>query len=325
MTNFFNKFKIPTLLGLSVILLGLISGLYLVLREQVFLSQAAPNLTPQNIAITNITDDSVVISWQTNATATAFITFGQKNTGEQTVLDDRDGNPPAGGPKPHLTHYVTLKNLLPNTNYLFKVTSGKLTSEMMKFDTATPVTNQTGFTPVIGSVMDGSNPLNDGVVYLTIQNAVTASSLIKTGGNFLIPISQIRKTDLSNIFPPTEGTIAKLAIHSDKGSASIQFRLQSSASPLPAIKLGQDIDLTVLTETPVPSPTVKDLDKYDLNNDVKINSADYAILTSCFGKRPNTTLPGNRSCTKADINRDGVINQKDLDLMSQKLKESGSQ
>lgn len=326
MTNFVNKFKIPTLLGLSLILLGLASGLYLVLREQVFLSQAAPNLTPQNITITNITDDSVVISWQTNTAAASFITFGQKNPGEQTVLDDRDGNPAlsGAGPKPHLIHYVTLKNLLPSTNYLFKITSGKLTSEILKFDTATPLINQTGFTPVIGSVMDGSNPLNDGVTYLSIQDTVTASSLIKTGGNFLIPISQIRKNDLSNISPLTEGTTAKLTIRSDKGSASIQFRLQASASPLPVIKLGQDIDLTVPQETPVPSPTVKDLDKYDLNNDGKINSADYAILTSCFGKRPNTTLPGGRSCAKADINGDGVINQKDMDLMSQKLKELGS-
>ena len=324
MTNFFNKFKIPTLLGLSLIFLGIISGLYLVLREQVFLSQAAPNLAPQNIAITNITDDSVVISWQTNTATNSFITYGQKNPGEQTVLDDRDGSPPAGGPKPHLIHYVTLKNLLPSTNYLFKITSGKLTSEVMKFDTASPLINQAGFTPIIGSVMDGNNPLNDGAVYLSIQDAAVQSSLIKAGGNFLIPISQIRKTDLSDVFPLTEETIAKLTINSDKGSASILFKIQTNSYPLPPIKLGQDLDLTVLTETPL-SLTVKDLDKYDLNNDRKINSADYAILTSCFDKRPNTTLPGNRSCAKADINTDGVVNQKDLDLTSQKLKSLGSQ
>ncbi len=321
MTNFFNKFKIPTLLGLSLILLGVASGLYLVLKEQIFLSQAAPNLTPQNIAITNITDNSVVISWQTNAAAASFITFGQKNPGEQTVLDDRDGNTP----KPHLIHYVTLKNLLPDTNYLFKITSGKLTSEMMKFDTATPLTNQTGFTPVIGSVLDGNNPLNDGVAYLSIQNAVAQSSLIKTGGNFLIPISQIRKTDLSNIFSLTEGATAKLTIRSDKGSASILFRLKANSVPLPAIKLGQDIDLTIPQETPEPSPTIKDLGKYDLNGDGKINAADYTIVTSCFGRRLNATLPGGQSCTKADVNSNGVIDQKDLDLMSQKLKELGSQ
>lgn len=321
MTNFFNKFKIPTLLGLGIILLGLISGLYLVLREQIFLSQAAPDLTPQNIAITNITDDSAVISWQTNASTTSFITYGQKDPTEQTVLDDRDGNIP----KPHSIHYVTLKNLLPNTGYLFKITSGKLISEVSKFATAMPLTNQTGFTPIIGSVMNGNNPLNDGFVYLSIQDAAPESSLIKSGGNFLIPISQIRKTDLSDIFPLTAGTTAKLTIHSDKGGASILFKLQANATPLPPVKLGQDIDLTVPQETPMPSSTTNNLDKYDLNNDGKVNSADYAILVSCLGKQPHATLPGNISCLKADIDGDGVIDQKDLNLMSKKLKELGSQ
>lgn len=325
MTTFFNKFKIPTLLGLSLILLGIISGLYLVLREQIFLSQAAPNLAPQNITITNITDDSVVISWQTNATTASFITYGQKNPGEQTALDDRDGSPPTSRPKSHLIHYVTLKNLLPNTNYLYKITSGKLTSETMKFDTATPITNQAGFTPVIGSITDGNNPLNDGVVYLSIQDAITESSLIKTGGNFLIPISQIRNIDLSDVFPLTEETIAKLTIHSDKGNASILFKLKANSSPLPAVKLGQDLDLTVPIETPIPSPAIKDLDKYDLNNDGKINAADFSILATCINKKPAVVLPGKIACMKADIDTDRVINQKDMDLMSQKLKDLGSQ
>lgn len=320
MINFFNKFKIPTLLGLSLILLGLGSGLYLVLREQVFLSQAAPDLTPQNITITNITDESAVISWQTKVAAASFITFGPQNPREQTVLDDRD----TGGPKPHLTHYVTLKNLLPNTSYSFKITSGKIISEIIKFDTATPAVNQTGFNPVIGSVMDGNNPLNDGVAYLSIQDATVQSSLVKTGGNFLISISQIRKTDLKDVFPLTEGVIAKLTILSDKGGASVRFRLHASASPLPAVKLGQDIDLTVPAETPAPSPS-DNLDKYDLNGDRKINTTDYALATSCFGKDPATNLAGGRTCAKADINGDGKIDQKDLDLMSQKLKTLGSQ
>ncbi|MDD5147613.1 MAG: dockerin type I domain-containing protein [Candidatus Daviesbacteria bacterium] len=324
MTNFFNKFKIPTLLGLSLILLGIISGLYLVLREQVFLSQAAPDLAPQNITISNIVEDSVTVSWQTNAPTASFITFGQKNPGEQTVLDDRDSDPPAGGPKPHSLHYVTLKNLLPETNYQFKIISGKFASDILKFETASPLTNQAGFTPIIGSVLNGNKPLDDGIVYLSIPEAVTESALIKTGGNFLIPLSQIRKADLSDIYPLTEETVAKLTINSDEGSASTLFQLKTGM-PLPPIKLGQTIDLTVSQETPTPAPTIKDLDRYDFNSDGKINSTDYAILSSCFGKKPSTTLPGNRSCAKTDINTDGIINQKDLDLMSQKLKSLGSQ
>jgi len=320
MTKFINKFKIPTLLGLGIIFLGIVSGLYLVLREQIFLSQAAPNLTPQNITLTNLTEDSVVISWQTNSAAASFITFGQSSPGEQTALDDRD----TSTPKPHSTHYVTLKNLLPKTNYQFKIISGKISSDIKKFKTASPLTNQTIFPPIIGSVLNGDTPLNDGTVYLSIAGATTQSALIKSGGNFLIPLSQIRKYDLSDKYQLTEGAIAKLTIRSDKGDANVLFQLAVSSLSLPPIKLGEDIDLTLPSATPTPSPS-KDLGQYDLNSDGKINSADYAIAASCFGKKPSTTLPGKISCAKTDINGDGAINQKDLDLMTKKLKELGSQ
>lgn len=319
MIDFINKFKIPTFLGLGIIFLGIAAGLYLVLREQTFLSQAAPNLTPQNITFTNITEDSVVISWQTNSTTVSFISFGQGSPNEQTVLDGRDNNPaPYGaGPKPRLTHYVTLKNLLPKTDYQFKIISGKITSDILKFTTATPASTQTGFTPIIGSVLDGNTPLNDGVAYLSIPDAVTQSALIKTSGNFLIPISHIRKADLSDVYPLSEGVIAKLTIISDKGDAGILFKLQASSPPLPPISLGQNVDLTTLEQTPQPNPIIKDLDKYDLNSDGKINAADNAIILQNFG--PLRQASKNPKEKRADLNEDGVVDQKDLDLMSKQI------
>ena len=320
MMNFINKFKIPTLLGISIILLGLASGVYLVLREQIFFSQAAPNLTPQNITQTNITEGSIVISWQTSSSVVSFITFGQNNPSEQTVLDDRDSNP-----TPHLIHYVTLKNLLPKTTYQYKIMSGKFASDVKKFQTAGPVTSNGEFTPIIGSVLDGNIPVDDGVVYLSISGAFTQSSLVKSGGNFLIPLSQIRKEDLSDIYPLAAGTIIKLTIRSDKGEANILSSLKTNSVPLPGIKLGQNIDLTAPEETPAPSPSVTNINKYDLNNDGKVNSIDYLLLPPCLGKKPSTVLPGNKSCIKADINDGGTIDKEDQDLMTQKLKELSSQ
>lgn len=316
MRNAITKLKIPTLLGLGIIILGITIGVYLVAREQVFLSQATPNLTAQNITVTNITKDSVVISWQTNSPASSFITYGQTTPNEQTGLDDRDN-------KPRSTHYVTLKNLLPQTKYQFRISSGKITSDVLTFETAKPLTNQTGAAPIIGSVLDNNTPLEEGIVYLSIPEATTQSALIKSGGNFLIPLSEIRKADLSD-YQLAEGTVAKLTVQSDKDEANVLFNLQPNSTPLPVIKLGQNIDLTTPEETPQPSPSTKDLDKYDLNGDGKINAADNAIILKNFGKSPKNER-SSPTDKKADINTDGVVNQKDLDLMSQKLTELGSQ
>ncbi len=117
MTNFFSRFKIPTLLGLGIIILGLIAGVYLVLREQIFFSQASSSVAPQNIIVSNITEDSVTISFTTASPATSFITYGLQNPKEQTVLDDRDTDKPTA----RLTHYVTIKNLSGQTNYQYKI------------------------------------------------------------------------------------------------------------------------------------------------------------------------------------------------------------
>lgn len=314
------KFKIPTILGLSIIILGIIVGVYLVLREQVFLSQAAPDMTPEKIVVTNITDNSAAISWQTNSPTPSFVTFGQNNPTEQTVLDDRDTT---GGPKPHFVHYVTLKNLLPKTVYQFKVTSGKLTSDTKKFETATPLINQAGFTPIIGSVLDKGSPLEEGLAYLNLPEAATQSALIKEGGNFLIPLAQMRKTDLSGVYPLAEDIIANLTIQSRQGETQILLKLKANSAPLSPVKLGENIDLTNEV-TPSPTPTDTDLKQYDLNNDGEINANDYGTISSCIGKKPSTILPGNLPCAKADINGDGKIDQKDLDLITQKLKKLNS-
>lgn len=322
--KFFNKFKIPTLLGLAVILLGLLSGLYLILREQIYISQATPNLTPKNITVTNITEDSAVISWQTNSLVTSVVSFGQNAPDEHTALDDRDSHTAESATKSYLSHYVTLKNLLPKTTYQFKIISGKITSNTEKFQTAVPLTRQTDFSPIIGSVLDGENPLQEGVVYLILPEAITQSFLIKSGGNFLIPLSQIRKIDLSDTYQPTAGSIGKLTIRSSKGDTNVSFKLSARSIPLPPINLGPDVDLTTFEASPEASPTVKDLDKYDLNTDGKINSADNAIILQNFGKKPKNKQ-SEEDFKKADLNKDGVVDQKDLDLMAKKLQDLGSQ
>lgn len=310
MKDIFDKFKIPTLLGLGVIIVGIIAGVFLVVKEQIFLSQAATNLTLQNITLSNLTDDSATISWQTSTPIASFITFGQTSPDEQTILDDRDTNLPTGKPKAYSIHYVTIKNLLPKTTYQYKIVSGKILSEINKFTTAAPLNSQTGFRPIIGSVLDEDKPLNEGVAYLSIADTATLSSLIKDTGNFLIPLSQIRKADLSDTYPLTEDTTIKLTVISAKGSVNALFKFKTSDNTLPALKIGQDVDLTTQTQKPA-IPSDEELNIYDLNNDGKINAADNAIILQNFGKNPQNK--------KADLNKDGVVDQKDLDLIAKQI------
>ena len=303
MKGFLNKFKIPTLLGLFIILFGIGAAVSLTLRDQIFISKASPDEKAQNIVVSNISDSSVNISWQTSQSSASFVTFGINSPNEETVLDDRDSE----SPKAHIMHYVTLKNLLPKTSYLYKIVSGRVSSEVGKFTTSSPISSQMGYRPIIGTVLDGDKPLDEGIVYLSIAGAITESSQVKDSGNFLIPISQIRKSDLSDIFTLSEETTVKLTVISPKGESNALFKLKDAYDKLPPIKLGENLEIT-----PTPSPIIS----YDLNDDGKINATDNAILLQNFG---NPSASSGLKNKKADLNSDGVIDQKDLDLMSKQI------
>lgn len=308
MKDFLNKFKIPTLLGLSLILVGIGVGVFLVLREQIFLSNAATSSQPENINVSNIEDSSVSISWQTSSASFGFITYGQNNPTEQTVLDDRDSKTL----QLHNLHYVTLKNLLPKTTYQYKVVSGKSTSDTLKFTTGSTIDDQNGFRPIIGSVLADKAPLAEGVAFLSIADAVVQSSLIKNLGNFLIPVSQIRKNDLSAIYPLTNTTLAKVTVFSLKGQATVLFTIKQDGITLPALTVGQTLDLTTPEATSTPTPILgENLEIYDLNNDNFVNVNDYSLALKNKGKKVKSI--------RVDLKTDRIVDQSYLNELTKQI------
>lgn len=283
MKSFLSRSKIPTLLGLGIILIGIGVGVFLVVRNQTFLSSAAPSQTPQNILVSNIEDSQVSISWQTSSPSLGFVSYGQ-NSADETALDDRDTKTP----QTHQLHYVTLKNLLPQTTYQYKIITGKLVTKPATFTTSSAGNTQNAFGPVIGSVLDSSKPLDEGIVFLSLSGAIIQSSLVKNLGNFLIPLTKIRKQDLSDILPLDEQAAAKITIVSPSTQAVAVFNLKSQGVSLPTLNLGESVDLMNL---PSPTPTIpSDLTIYDLNKDGKINATDYSIAQKNKNKNINNIL-----------------------------------
>lgn len=293
--NFLDKFRIPTLLGLTLILLGLGSGIYLVLQQQITLTRAAPDVLPQNIQLTNVSDEGVTLSWTTSSVTIGFVTFGKSRAEEQTVTDDQD----LASPKMRTLHYVNIKNLTPDTTYQYKIKSGKITTKPASFKTAPVNVAQNNFQPIIGSVINGDQPLKEGIVYLTIDRAIVQSALIKELGNFIIPINSIRTS---------EGTLVKIEVISQeerKGSAT--FVLSNSSEPIGPLKLGQDLDFS--TE---PKALGISVNKFDLNGDGIVNSKDYSLVL----KNLNKVLKDS----KFDLNSDKKVDKKDLEIISNEIK-----
>lgn len=308
----FSKFRIPTLLGISLIFAGIFAGVFLILKDQPFFAKADIDINPEP-TITNILSDSATISFKTEVPIPAFINYGITSTDEKETRDDRDVDKP---PTPRQIHYFTIKNLQPDTNYQYKITAGKSISEILTFKTAKVESLQNGFSPVIGTVLSGNAPLKEGVAYLAMTDSVTQSALIKNNGTFLIPLSFVRKNDLSDVLLPKDLTPAKLTIVSTEGEAVVLFPLKPSDNTLNLIKLGDNLDLTNTDKLlkPLASPT--STINFDLNEDGQVNTADNAIILKNFGKNPankKADLAGPKGVP------DGIVDNLDLKLMSEKI------
>lgn len=296
--NFLTKFRIPTLLGLLLIIGGMAGGIYLVLQNQTLQTKASANLIPQNVEVTNIEDLSFAVSWQTAQAVIGFLVVNMAGS-DQTILDDQD----PVSPKPRTLHHASVKNLTPQTTYQYRIVSGKLKLPFSQI-TTTSTDSPNGSKPIIGQIFSANHFLQNGLVFLEITGAIKQSTVIKDYGNFVIPISQISKSDLSRVFIPDDQTIGKITIIDESlQETNITFYLKDS---LPPIQAGGSVNLTqqplVLGET---------VSQFDLNKDGQINSSDYSIVLRNFGRNPKDP--------KADLNSDGIVDQKDLGLIQKQI------
>jgi hypothetical protein len=242
--NLFAK-KIPTILGVLVLLAGVFFGIWYVNSKSLDLSD---ELVPNDIRITNVADNKFVVSWTTEIATEGRVMFGK--VGEklaQEALDERDQL--NNSPSQYITHYVTVKDLQPNTAYAFRIASGE---KSVLFDNnGSPYMVTTGPTiastpsaeTIYGQVENTSTlPADGAIVYFAIPGAAPASALVKSSGSYALAVSTLRSADLkSYIAYDAQATIFALEVDLGKQSASAEVSMANSA-PVPLITMGQSHD-----------------------------------------------------------------------------------
>jgi hypothetical protein len=179
-----------------IILLPLI--LIIVSQSTNLLSHADTPFTPQTVTITNISDNSLTVTWFTAAKTTGFVQYGTDPSTFESVGDDRD----SGAVKDHFTHHVTIKNLKPETQYYFKIGSGNQVYD----DNGKPYVQQTALTtdqppsvpqPIYGKIktQDNNSP-EEALVYVTVNKGNILSSYTRESGNWLITLNNMRTPDM---------------------------------------------------------------------------------------------------------------------------------
>lgn len=308
--------RIPTIFGLSLLMIALILGASIYYYQQILSEQKMVLLTPKKIELTNITDSSVTITWQTDIPSRGNVIFTKDSSKSQNQLDYRDKKKRQNW----ITHYVTLQNLDSDSKYLYKIQVGDYTypDSPLEFRTAQisgdkffdsqPLLNQ----PVRGTVVDSNfKPVDEAIVFLKISGASKLSTFVSTAGNFIIPLTDLRTEDLKNLFILKESTDATLEILRGNTQSLVDITLPLNSQSLSALQLGRNINLKEYLAISSNQVNKDSKIKFDLNSDNKVNSVDLSILLDNFGKNPKVKA--------ADFNSDGVVDQKDIDLLQKAL------
>jgi hypothetical protein len=232
--------KIPTILGIIILLAGTFAGVFFLQINQVFKIGASPTVTPKDVRISNTSDTSTTISWTTEGKTADFVSYG--NTQSVGNIENESQNN-----EKFINHSVTLSGLKAATNYYYKINS-----EGTNFDnngipwqfTTGPAlaANQTSI-PVSGLVISASGqPSGRAIVYIMV-NGYLLSTLTSDSGSFVLQLGQVRTSDLSAYasVDPAQTDLQISVTAEDGESASAQIFLQS-ANPVPTLVLGQTQD-----------------------------------------------------------------------------------
>lgn len=218
------KAKIPSFLGILILLIAVISIIFIMNSASFFNSGAKDNsLSPQDVKVTNITDASFTVTWITDTQTIGFVEYSSTDGGIKSI--------PTTNSK---THLITIKNLNPATSYTFKINSGGTYFDNNSNPwTTTTLSSQLASesSQVSGKIVNANNfPAKDALIFVSLNNN-TYSAKVTESGNWVISIPKEESSSIIQIL--VESSVSEIA------SAQIQLK---DANPVPTISLGKSYD-----------------------------------------------------------------------------------
>lgn len=233
--------KIPTLIGLLLVVVMVATVALLFERAGRLITRASPTIAPSQVEITNVTDTSFTVSWITPDPGSGAIVIEGPDRQKQTMFDERDRGK-------YLTHSVTIRNLKPSTQYRLRILSdGKqfLNNGKPYHITTGPTLSGagSGLEPAFGMVLTADNQPADGaLVYLTLEGSQKLSTLVKPSGSWLIPLNNARTANLTSYLLPSAERLSETLTVRLAGIEATAITDTLNDSPVPEMMLGKTYD-----------------------------------------------------------------------------------
>lgn len=252
------KSKIPTIVGIVLLVVGITSGVLLVRNRQIFKLGATPQVSPKDVRMTNITDSSFTVSWVTDGETEGFIKWGGSISSQKNLAKDEINGE-------SYTHITTVQGLSPETSYYFVINSNgtDFDNNGLPWEIKTgPILATTSSRNLIsGTVLTSTGaPANQALVYVSLAGSSPLLVTTSQSGGWLISISSARTANLSAFLKIDEqNTLVEISVQAGPlGVASAQI-YPLATKPAPAIILGQTHDFKSLAPSEagrIPKATV---------------------------------------------------------------------
>jgi len=259
--------QLPTILGLTILAFALIGGIFFLGDTTVFTPRAAPEATPKNVQITNVTDAGFTVTFLTDGSTSGFVKYGTSpNSLNAQTSDDRDQL--TGSIGQYQTHHITVRGLQPNTTYYYTIGTGGLARFDDDGQAFSIQTGQRNGSPgaaqtIYGNVSNGENAalaLNDMIMYAEAPDAGIMSTLVKNSGSWAIPLSNARAADGSGYatIAATDQVTLSLLLP-NQGRSTVLNTTVADAQPAETIAAdsaaGGSTQTANTNQTPAPSAT----------------------------------------------------------------------
>ncbi|MFZ3301713.1 MAG: Ig-like domain-containing protein [Microgenomates group bacterium] len=243
------KLKLPTILGVVILVFGIVAGVTLINSRQVFKIGANVDAVPKNVRVTNITDSSATVTWTTDIKSKGFVKWGKSELSlSKVALEDEN--------EPSLVHSANIIGIDQGSTVSLKINSDSkdYDNQGLAWQATTTNTkvssteNQIASGTVLNS--DGSTPAR-AIVYLSI-NGTVISALTSIEGNFVIPISNY-------IASVSDSTAIEISVQGGTAGTTQAVIYPKSIKFIPAMILGRSYDFRTAVEnttTQLPESTL---------------------------------------------------------------------
>jgi len=244
------KKRIPTLLGIVMIIIGIAATTLFARHGVRIIGRAAPSETPENIRIANISDASFTISYITADKVLGTINFGQTEKLGNIAFDNADSN---STPVSHTAHISTIKNLAPATTYFFSITSGTtnfLNNEKpFRVTTAPKIQAQPDQSPPLemnGNIVFADNQNAESLVYISPGGGQMLATRVHPDGSYKINLSAVRSQDLASYLSISDNTTINMLMVGNSEQSNITL-LAKQIHNIPTIIFSKNYDFTLGT------------------------------------------------------------------------------